>query len=252
MGRKLIRTLVIAVAVGFTLLSSSVKASPYITLSVLGSTDGQNFSNNLSITPDETLYFEIVGAIAPVGTTNSNTVKSITSQSSSTDGLGSTKFNLNDSNATAISVASYSNLALQSGLAAGSGPSTGTVSGSNLTAIRPIGANGVFAFGTAASPFTVLTGQISLGSNLVANTPVTLDGAWYSGGAGSLKLNSGANTALLSNTSEVASGDPYEAYAPLTLTYNTPEPASLGLLGLGALALMRRRRTTLRSAVATA
>lgn len=233
---KMNHKIVLATA-GILGFASMASATPLVDVTILGSTNGGNtFSNNLTVTPGESIQLEVLAALAPVGSTNSNGSTSITSIVSGTDGTNALAFNVVDSRNGSFNTAS---LALGTGWNGGSGFGVGTVSGNTLTDVRPIQAPGAAAGST--TPSVLLTGTFTAG-NFSGFSTETLGGSWATTGttSGSFKIN-GGSTKFITGTTE-SSADPYVGFSGLTLTTATPEPASAGLFGLAGFGLLMRRR----------
>jgi hypothetical protein len=227
MFRKTKTSMLVAAAALLT-LGGVASASPLVNLSIQGSIDnGASWANSLQVTPGENILIRVVGSLASTTTQNSQGGgRTINSEVSGTDGIGSLKFDVLDSTGTA------SSLALQSPWSAGTGASAGAVTApDNITGIRPILASGV---ADVIGPSTLETASLKVGT-----LPETLTGQWSAGGSGAFKINGGTNV-FISSTTE-ANADPLVSYAPLTLT-TAPEPASLLLAGVGGAALLMRRR----------
>jgi hypothetical protein len=208
-------------------------ASQQVLISILGSKDGgATFSNSLTVTPGQSLTWEILAQLAPVGTQNSH--GNITSVVAGTDGINSLAFNVIDSDSGTFNVAS---LQLVNGWNGGSGFGVGTVNGNTLTDVRPIQAPGVEVAATA--PLTVLTGTFTAGSFSGFSSEV-LSGSWATTGttSGGFKIN-GGTTKVITTTTE-GSSDPYVGFSSLTLS-TVPEPTMVSCVLFGAAFLMRRR-----------
>ena len=50
---------------------SAARAAGLVDLSFLGSTNGTNFSNSLTVTPGQVIQFEVLAQLAPANTSNS-------------------------------------------------------------------------------------------------------------------------------------------------------------------------------------
>jgi hypothetical protein len=226
-----VRILAVLIAAFSACTAVPIEAAPIFNVQIFGSSDGgATFTNSVVAGSGTTIQFEVVGQLNTTGTSNTQSgTKTLTSEVAGTDGANSLGFDLANSG-----TGTFSGLALGSGWNGGSGQSAGTVSGSVITGVRPIQAPGVFV-GINGSPSVILTGSYTVG------TPGTI-GALESA-SGSLKFNNGSGSALVSSTDSTKT-DPYIGYSTMTVAL-APEPSTLGLLSMGAFAvLLRRRRKT--------
>lgn len=244
----------IGAALAAALPGGAAMAAPLVNLSILGSTtNGGSYTGSLSVTAGETIYYEVVGQMSPVGTTNSFASKTITSLTPSTDGISSLSYILQDAGANPIQISFNSDAALGNGFQSGTGAKAGTLAslggGTNneLTTIRPIEPNGTYVGVSAANtpaPIVIETGSFVVDAVGGSGSQVAV--SWGGTGSG-FKINGGSVVAP-SNTTEGAVGspsaDPYFGYTALTLT-SVPEPTSMALLGISGLALATRRRRAL-------
>ena len=206
-------------------------ASPLLTLYIEGSYTGAPGTYSSSVVvgeqPGQTICYE-VNAIFNDGATNSNTPNSPNGTSDSIDSLPS--FQL-----TAGSGWTLSNGTMQNGFGGGTGAGVTQPNGANTAVIRAVSSPGVYL--NADQPLTIETGQLTLGtfSGLHA-----LVGAYYAN-SGLTKV-SGSLTSITSTTESGA--DPILSYSGLTVFPDAtiPEPASLGIFGIAAISLLRRRR----------
>lgn len=239
-----LRKAVAACATAVLLSGAAAKGAALVNLQILGSTDGgSTYSSSLTVNPGQTIAFEVVGQIAPLGTSNTRSpATTITSLVPGTDGINSLAFNLNDSDSGTFNTG----LALGSGWNGGSGFGVGSVNGNTLTDVRPIQAPGVFVGATASS--IILTGTFTAGT---LASPETLGGSWATTGttSGSFKVNGGASSKIVSTTTE-GSTDPFIGFSALTLTTGEASPvpspavvpASILLAGMFGLLRLKRRQ----------
>lgn len=209
------------------LAASSATAAPIVNLTVLGNTDGSaNYSSTVTASPGATVYFKVVAELAPIGTTNTQLGTAVTSET----GINAVRFNI--LGPVSGVVGTFGTKALDAAWAAGTGANAGSVVGNDVTNIFAAQSAGVYV-GVNGSPSTVLTGQFSVSA---VTTEGLLSLSKYSTMGGSFKVNGGVK--FISNVTE-SNADPYVGYTGLTLA--VPEPTSMGLLGLGSLALLHRR-----------
>ncbi len=206
-------------------LTVTPPSQPLVNIQILASASPNGpFTSSLVVSPSETLYYEVVGQIAPVGTTNgSYTITSLTSA----DGINSLSFNLlNPASGTLpISFAS-STLATPSTnpaaafswayLSSSNGipQSVGNGTNNQLTGVRPVHWPGVFS--AALAPDPILLGSFTVGSSVAPGGTSQITGS-YGGTPGGFKINNGANTIFITSTTE-NSGSPLMGFSPLTLT----------------------------------
>lgn len=234
-------------AFGALMASASAHAAPLYLESVLGSaTPGGPYTSTLSVTPGETVYFEVVGKFAPIGTTNAGTSSTITSitpapnkSTTGYDGVNSASYNLTASG-NFTGVFTGATLTTTPDNWAGSlGSSAGTPTGATLTAARPINAPGIYA-GAGSTQFETGMFVVAAGANGTA-TIVGNPG----GDSSFLEFNTNPSTGTGGTKLQVAGTDANGiiGYNPLVLTTVVPEPVTLGLFAaVTAIALGRRRR----------
>jgi hypothetical protein len=245
---KVIRLKAIAAATAALLFTGTAHAATLFNTQILASsTQNGTYTTSLVVTPGQTVYYEVVGQLAPVGTSNTKgTINTITSA----DGANSLSYTLTDSTSNPVQISFNSDAALQSGFTGGSGANAGTASGNSLTLVRPIQAPGVQAGGLTQT--LIETGTFLVSAAAPAGSTGVVTGS-YAGKATGLKINAGANSVLLVNSDSAS--DPVLGFAPLTLTTAAdvsavPAPGLLGSSALtagtiGLVGLVRRRRLIL-------
>jgi hypothetical protein len=247
---KMSKKLLAAVAAAALLPCGIASAAPFIDVQILASSDGGNtFTSTLQAQAGQTYQFEVVGQLAPVGTTNTNgTGRTITSEVAGTDGIGSLSFNLANSAGDPVQI-NFNTAALQGTFTAGTGAAPGTLQNSTtgqptagqnneIAGSRPVNGNGVLT-NINGQPGVIESGTFTVESGSGATTV----GGSFAGVNGGFKINDGSNV-FYSSTTE-AGTDPFFGYAPLTVTTSSvPEPASMAVFGLGAAGLLMRRRKT--------
>jgi hypothetical protein len=233
------------IAAAAAALPGLVKAAPLVNLQIMGSSDqGKTYSSTMQVVAGQTYDFEVIGQLAPVGTTNGSTT--ITQEVAGSDGIGSLSFNLIDSGANGLQISFGSDAAVVGTFAAGTGARPGTLASTNggtnneLSANRPVNPNGTFN-AINGSPLVVETGSFTANSG--ANGASSSLIGTFAGALSGIKINGGASKPITSGTESGA--DPMESIAPLDLTTagsSVPEPASMAVFGVGMLGLLARRR----------
>jgi len=231
-------------AIGLT-----AEAGPLVDVQILGSTTysatASGYTSTVIASPGTTVYYAAEVQSKGIGAQNGS--KTISTITYGTDGILSLSFNLNVSSGTFNSDSAVQAPFTDSGSNVYNNGSV-TNSGSTLS-----GVVGSINTQTGDKPQGVSSNNaptlalVQLGSLVDGSTaPSYVTGA-YSTTSGVFKINNGQ--AVNGNSVTVSSGDPSGYYEFDELTIAAPEPASLGLLAFGGLALMRRRRTN-RSGVA--
>jgi hypothetical protein len=222
---NLILLTVIAPVVG---LAAAASASPLVYVDVLGSTtQGGTYTNSLSAPEGSTIYYELTLASASPGATNAHTTA--TPNGTSDSGNTVPVFTITDASG------DFTSATEQAPWSGGTGANTTIGQSGTVLSVRAITSGGAYV--NDDTPQTLVTGQFTVSSS---GNPETLAGA-YSSSSGAFKVG---GTTVIDSSSDETGSDPIVGYTNLTITPATPEPASLGLLGLGGLALMRRRRTS--------
>jgi endonuclease/exonuclease/phosphatase family metal-dependent hydrolase len=202
---------------------------PFVDLEILASASPTGpFVSSLSVTPAETVYFEVVGQLAPVGTTNgTHTITSLTS----VDGINSLSFDLLDSDVSTLPISFISSiLATQSttpaaaaswsaGISAGTGAPQSVDGGTDneLTNVRPSHAPGVFTAGSAAD--VIELGSFTVASSAAQGGTSQITGS-FGGVTSGFQINNGSQKLFLSNDTE-NSPNPLMSISPVSLTVAT-------------------------------
>jgi autotransporter-associated beta strand protein len=204
------------------MITRSAKATPLVDMSILASpTPNGTYTNSLTVTPGETVYFEVTGEIAPVGTAdNGKTITSLTpapNGDTGYDGIDSMSFTLTDGgnftgNFTASALKSEWSQQL------GNSPGTG-LNTSTLTGVRPINATGVYD--GAIAPTVFVTGNFTIPSGAGAGMTSTITGK-FGGTSSFFNFNTNPSTGITPTADHVqvtgTDGPGYTGYAPLTLS----------------------------------
>jgi hypothetical protein len=219
---RILAALAVAAVAG---MASSVKASPLINLQILGSTDGTNYSSNLTVASGQTVFYEVVGTIAPASTSNSQSSLTVATAQNSTDGIGGlNNFSLNDLASQLMAAG-----ALQSGYDGGTGHSAGTANGS-ISGIIALLATGTAYQGGSAN-VTIYSGSFTAGTfatdTISGSGPSTFNA----------KINTTSGDKNLVNKAN-GSTDPYVGIASLGLSEGevSPVPSPTVIGGIAAIA----------------
>jgi hypothetical protein len=221
-----------------TTLTVTIPPQPLVHITILGSTNPSGpFSPNVQVSPGQSVYYQVLEQLAPVGTANgSKTITSLTAHPATLppptgyDGAGSLSFNLLESGGFGGSFATAAlatNPTTGDDWTKGPGASPGTASGSSIGSVRPIQGNGIFAGAVTAE--AILTGSFAVASNASAGANGSIGGAWTSGGSGSFQINSNPADGTGGSKVFITGGDPngYVSFNPLALNVISALPAWL-------------------------
>jgi len=262
---KTTKKVIIGAAMAALLPAAAAVASPLVNLRlVLNGTqagignDGDSVANVTSV--GQTINVRLETALAAVGTTNATMSATITSKTdydgsnaATSDGVNSLRFDVRNGAGTGIVGDFDSVFALSSEATAGAGQTGGTLVSkgtSTASSTDPNEIQGTKAVGATSTPF-----QNSANAFRTFATGVIKVTSLGDGGSGSMNpvlsfSNLNAPAALFINghqpvgpswANQNTGADKPVAYQGLSLQ-SAPEPASLGLLGMAAVGLIRRRR----------
>jgi hypothetical protein len=216
-------------------METAAHAAPFVDVTVLGSPNGtSNWSANLTVTPGETVYYEVNAIVAGANTSNTQSGKTFVlgTQTSGSDGISSLALALSDTLGTTLSPTLAS---AWSGIT-GAGPTTGG-----------------YKVGPAVGSYnglttsTIMTGSFTFSQSATSDTLSAGNDTQLTGTTGGMEalLSSGftksPQTPIQITATSESGADPYVGYTPLALS-EAPEPSSVGLLLLGIPFLARRRR----------
>lgn len=259
-----VRGILLAAAAVVAGASVTASAAPLVNLQINISENGTQLGSSggiVTVQPGHTYTYSILASLAPVGTSNTGSGKSITSIAA-TDGINNLSFDLFSANRasggpTPTDTITYSNAMSwensgaggTGGFQASAGGSSGTTSntgtatgGAALTGIVPAHAIGTQSGGT--TPDTLGTGTFTISNSF---TGIGDFGArWTTGGAGLAKINGGKNVFISDATDAPPSTDPVVGYTGSMVQLQVPEPSTLALAGIGALGLLARRRVAVK------
>jgi hypothetical protein len=249
------KKMIVGAALAALLPASEAMSMPLINLRLLGRnvTKGDaGFSATVAADPGDSIEYRVVTGLAAIGNSNVQgaTTRTISTKNAANDGVQSLKFNMYDPALSGgddleISALGAGTLNAADGWGAVTGAHPGSPTGGDLLNIRPGQAAGVYKGTTANGEEMVVSGSFSVDAigamggfvRLGINQPVNIN----TSAAASARMNTGA-TVLAPTVGTEATTDPMIGLIPLNIV-PIPEPASLGLLAFGGLALGRRRRT---------
>lgn len=237
-------------AIAGMMVSGTATAAFIGNVSVLGSTDGVNYSSTLSnLSPNTTISYEVVANLIP-GTTNGTKVLNAvqTAHPDATtgnyDGFNNLEFNLTAAGGGTFATGSIFTDSGSNGAdftkitGSGIGASTST----SFTDVKTGLAPGFYEGADANHLAVIFTGTFNYtgGTQSIASA--------YDG-QGGFEFNSNPSTGTVSLANKVNVGatdtNAYLSFTPLTLSSaTTPEPAVASLLTVGASILLKRRRQT--------
>jgi hypothetical protein len=235
---KKVITVLAVLAIGA--LATQASAAPFA-LVKMTDLDGNAL---VQTTAGATVEYKITVELNDVGTVNTSATpnKTITSQVEGKDGIGTARFNIQQSVTDLVQV-SFSTGTLYNGYGAGIGATGGTATARgngfmDLDTIWAVKAT-TDAPGGAINAILVLTGSfvVDAGAMVGDSSTIRLTYKTPTLPPGMIKYNNGASVVAKSTDS-----DPYFGFTGLTVEI-IPEPATLAVLGLGgALLAIRRRR----------
>ena len=219
-------------------VSGTVMAAPIINLSLQARVQGSGaqYSNTVDVSglnSGTVLEYRVVADMLAAPVVNDD--RAYTTDSD-TDGINSLPtFQLSLDSGQGVRT-TFQTSQLVNNFGAGAGTTAGTVAGTSVTGIRAVQQSGVFV---AKDGLSVVEGTLTLGSLGDRSAGVLSISLPASPASGSFRVNTPAQSTFITGATET-DGDPFISYTPLNVV--VPEPASLSLLGLGAMALLGRRR----------
>jgi hypothetical protein len=210
--------------------TADLQSSPLVSFAIVGSTNPTGpFTSTVNAGSSQQVYYEVEVEMEPVGSVNSTLT--ITSLVPGTDGVTSLSYSISDP---AVSTFNSDNTLVSPWGAAGTvGATPGTASSSGVTgAVANLVTGVVEGVGSTNTPAYSI---VETGSFLTGSAGSTVTGS-YGTSTGGFRFNDAASKI------SILSGDPHGYVGFSSLTVAIPEPASLGLLCVGSLFMLSRRR----------
>lgn len=240
-----LRSAIMAAAILTIAFGSVCYGSPFANVTMLGKAHGtvDPYTSSLMVTAGEQIDYILLIDMAPIGTINTTADpdKVINSLVVGTDGINASRFSIFQNAGDGIQV-NLSPVVLDASWAGGAGATGGLakqrvgapVGLFDLEGVKAVRAPGNYAAIEEAqfvsgSFFVETLGDVSH----VMMTYLGIDGG-VAQSPGGIRINGGSAVAT-----SATSSDPYFGFQGLTLL---PEPATLALMGLGLVGLIRRRR----------